>query len=71
MRIAVDIPDDQLAEIDAIATALDISRTEFIQRSIAASIAPSRNSADTDAFGILEGKLPDGLAYQKKFRNEW
>ena len=71
MPTAIGLPDDVIAAIDEVAAELGISRADFVQRAIAAALLPYRQSRDAEVFGILAGKLEDGLRYQKRLRSEW
>jgi hypothetical protein len=71
MRTLIDIPDEDIKVIGSVTAKLGISRAEFVRRAVAASLVPYRDADQADAFGILKGKLPDGLAYQEKIRGEW
>ncbi len=75
MRTLVDIPDDDLAIIDAVVKARSISRAEFIRRAIAQSLTTHRKTqikkAREAAFGLLAGRSIDGMEYQKRIRQEW
>jgi hypothetical protein len=57
--------------IGSVTAKLGISRAEFVRRAVRASLVPYRETDQADAFGILNGKLPDGDAYQEKIRGEW
>ncbi len=74
MRIAVDIPADQLAELTGLAERERVSRASIIRRAIAVLLA-SKRRADGDAkaaaFGLWAGREEDGLAYQERLRSEW
>lgn len=70
MRALVDIPDRQLAELQAICQAKKLSRAEVIRRALAAFI--ERNKATpASAFGLWASSTEDGVAYQERMREEW
>jgi hypothetical protein len=71
VRTLVDIPNEDLEVIGSVTAKLGISRAEFVRRALTASLVPYRDADQADAFGILRGKLPDGMAYQEKVRGEW
>ena len=75
MRTLVDIPDDDIAIINAVTKAQSISRAEFIRRAIAQSLAAHRRTqkqkAREAAFGILAGRSIDGMVFQERIREEW
>lgn len=71
MRTVVDLPDDELQAIKALAKREKISQAEAIRRAVRTYLnarpAPNEQSP---AFGIWEGCL-DAVSYQKKLREEW
>lgn len=74
MRIAVDIPDDQLAELTRLAKRERVSRASLVREAIAALLAEKRKTGDAAidaAFGIWADREEDGLAYQERLRSEW
>ena len=75
MRTLVDIPDDDLALINAVTKAQSISRAEFVRRAIAQSLSTHRKAqieqARNAAFGLLAGRSIDGMDYQERIRREW
>jgi hypothetical protein len=81
MRTLIDIPEQQLKELQAICSARQISRAEAVRQAVAAFVAQNRLSREA-AFGAWKNqniRLPgeseplpqDGLAYQKRLRSEW
>jgi len=71
MRIAVDIAEPDLKEIDRLAAAQHRSRNTVIQDAIATYITERRGRALNDAFGLWGDHDMDGLEYQRKLRDEW
>jgi hypothetical protein len=71
VRTLVDIPKEDIEVIGSVTAKLGISRAEFVRRALTASLVPYRDAAQSDAFGVLKGTLPDGVAYQEKVRGEW
>ena len=71
MRTLIDIPEEDLATLQNVTAKLGISCAEFVRRAVSASLLPYRESEQTEAFGILAGKLEDGLAYEHNLRKEW
>ena len=70
MRISVEIPDDQLAELTRIAKREGVSRAALLRKAIADLLAAQRRDAIADAFG-LRPDMEDGLGYQERLRGEW
>ena len=75
MRIAVDIPDEQLEALTAIASHEGVSRAALIRLAIADLLVAKRKTATDDAiaaaFGLWADREEDGLAYQERLRSEW
>jgi ribbon-helix-helix CopG family protein len=71
MRIAVDIPADQLAELVRLAKREGVSRASLLREAIAALLAKKRKTAIDAAFGLRADREEDGLAYQERLRSEW
>jgi metal-responsive CopG/Arc/MetJ family transcriptional regulator len=71
-RTLVGFSDRDLLELDALSALKQVPRAELIRQAVSAyleKIRPADNS--DDAFGLWKDKKIDGLAYQKKLRNEW
>ena len=71
MRIAVDIPEDQLAQLTRLADREGVSRAALLREAIAALLAKKRQTAIDAAFGLWADREEDGLAYQERLRSEW
>jgi hypothetical protein len=74
MRTLVDIPEDAIRRLDALAAAKGWSRAEAVRRAVAEMLA--RDDAEDAAalmacFGAWQGKGVDGLAHQRAMRAEW
>lgn len=71
MRTVVDLSEEQLKALKALAKRDNISQAEAIRRAVrtylAAQPAPDKQSP---AFGIWHGRK-EGLQYQQALRNEW
>jgi metal-responsive CopG/Arc/MetJ family transcriptional regulator len=74
MRIAIDIPKDQLAEPTRLAARQGVSRASLMRDAISALLAKQRKTGDAArhaAFGLWADRKEDGLAYQERLRSEW
>ena len=74
MRIAVDIPDEQLAELTRLAEREEVSRASLLREAISALLAKKRktgHAARDAAFGLWADREEDGIAYQERLRSEW
>ena len=73
MRTLVDIPDDQIEELNRLAEREKVSRASLVRQAVADLLASKRQSGDdaiAAAFGIRPD-MEDGLAYQERLRSEW
>ena len=72
-RFLVDIPDDDLMRIDAIAKAEGRSRASVLREAVADYIAASSKDWLEAGFGLWAkyGFTEDGLQYQNRLREEW
>lgn len=73
MRTLVDIPDDQIDELNKLAEREKVSRASLVRKAVADLLASKRQSGDdavAAAFGIRPD-MEDGLAYQERLRSEW
>lgn len=73
MRTIIDLPEDQLAALDAWRRARGMSRAEAVRRAVRQLIgdAQERSGVDDAAFGLWRGRASDGLAEQERLRSEW
>jgi|CXWL01.1.fsa_nt_gi predicted transcriptional regulator len=80
MRTLVDIRDDQIAALDALAKAAKKPRAVIIRTAIDEYVGKNTAKAANDdkswldeAFGLWakRGFKEDGLAYERRLRDEW
>jgi hypothetical protein len=71
MRTIIDPPDEQIAPLKELASALNVSRAELIRRAVGDYLSRFEPPADDTAFGIWKQHGEDGLAYQARMRSEW
>lgn len=73
MRTLVDLPDDDVAWLDAVARAGGKSRTAIVRDAIAAFRHVEDKTEMEQYFGLWErhGSRVDGLAYERDLRDEW
>ena len=71
MRTIVDLPDDQIAALKALAERNGLSRTELVRRAVAVYLEQRRVPAGDAAFGLWRKRDEDGLDYQERLRREW
>jgi predicted transcriptional regulator len=71
LRIAVDIPDADLIRLDALAKARGVSRAQLIREAVAAYLVRQASDPIEAGFGLWKDRGEDGLAYQRRMRDEW
>ena len=73
MRTFVDIPDDQIAQVDTIARKQGRSRAALIREAVADLVEKHGQASGDNGFGLWRGKSValDGLAYQRRARAAW
>jgi predicted transcriptional regulator len=71
MRALVDIPDDQIEALDALARRMNRSRASLIRAAIDGFLERQRQGRVEDGFGLWGRGEVDGVAYQDAARGEW
>jgi predicted transcriptional regulator len=71
MRALVDMNDDQVEALDALAKLAKTSRAALIRDAIDAYLDRHRRRHVEDGFGLWGRRDVDGLAYQERMRDEW
>ena len=70
MRTLVDIPEDELEELNALSEARKVSRAELIRQAVAGFLAQNKAGLE-ESFGLWKDRAVDGVDYQSKLRSEW
>ena len=72
-RFLVDIPEEDVARLDALAKAEGKSRAAVLREAVADYIAVESQKGFEKYFGLWErhGSTVDGLDYERKLRGEW
>jgi len=71
MRTIIELPQDQLTDLDAHCRRENLSRAEAIRRAVAAMLAERSSTDVAAAFGLWRDREIDGLAEQNRLRDEW
>jgi metal-responsive CopG/Arc/MetJ family transcriptional regulator len=72
MRTIIDLPEEQVQALKALAEKTRVSRAELVRRAVSEYLDRRRVDAeDDDAFGLWRARGQDGLAYQEARRTEW
>jgi succinate dehydrogenase/fumarate reductase flavoprotein subunit len=72
-RFLVDVPEEDVARLDALARAEGKSRAAVLREAVANYIAAESKQGFEKYFGLWErhGSKVDGLDYERQFRGEW
>jgi metal-responsive CopG/Arc/MetJ family transcriptional regulator len=70
MRTLVDIPDHIVKTLDSIARVNKTSRAEVIRQSLEHDLVRLRNELLKKSFGAWKDNPVDGLAFQRRLRDE-
>ena len=71
MRTLVDIPNPEIAALDALGRARGASRAKLIREAVVAYLDHQAPVPRANAFGLWNRGKEDGLAYQRRLRSEW
>ena len=71
MRTIIDLPDAAREALDALCRRDGISRAEAVRRAVATLVRLARASGPDPAFGLWRGRAVNGLAYERRLRQEW
>jgi metal-responsive CopG/Arc/MetJ family transcriptional regulator len=70
MQTTIDIPEEQVAQIDQLSRTRNISRDEIVSRALTVYLE-SRERALDDSAGAWANSQGDGVQYQQQIRDEW
>ena len=71
MRTIIEVPDDDIKNLDRIVEQQKKSRSAIIREAIRLYLEGRVIDSDKAAFGVWKGKQAEGLEYQTKVRSEW
>ena len=71
VRTIIDLPDDQLEALADLCRREGVSRAEAIRQAIAHYMQSRRTADGGPAFGLWRTRPIDGLAYERRLRDEW
>jgi len=71
MRTLVDIPAEHLDALNALGEQQQQSRASLIREAVAEYLVKHHQRDAKAAFGLWNNSAGDGLAYQRKVREEW
>jgi len=71
MRTLVDLPEPDVVALDEIGRRRRVSRAKIIRQAVGEYLARNAEGEFQTAFGLWRDQTVDGLAYQRKAREEW
>ena len=71
MRTIIEVPAEQLDALDAWCRRESISRAEGIRRAVDHLLSARTGQASSQAFGLWRDRPEEGLAYERRVRDEW
>lgn len=71
-RIIIDLPDEDIRQLDSLKEIRAIPRAEIIRQAIDGYLKQNKITDNTRAFGLWsDTDITDGVVYQKNLRKEW
>jgi metal-responsive CopG/Arc/MetJ family transcriptional regulator len=70
MRTLVDLPEAELAQLNALSRQRRVTRAELIRQAVAGYLEQNRTGLE-DSFGLWKKKVVGGVRYQERLRREW
>jgi len=71
MRTIVDLPEEQVEELSAIAKQARLPRAELLRRAVSEYLLRHKPDHGDAAFGLWKENRQDGLDYEDRMRSEW
>jgi metal-responsive CopG/Arc/MetJ family transcriptional regulator len=70
MQTTIDIPEEQVSQLDKLSQDCNVSRDELVRLAVA-NYLQSQDKALDESFGAWAGSQGDGVEYQQRLRDEW
>lgn len=70
-RIVIDLPDEDLRQLDNLKAIRHVARAEIIRQALAGYLENNRADGSSNAFGLWGNKKVDGVVYENQIREEW
>jgi hypothetical protein len=71
MRTLINLPEDQVKELDELSRKRASSRTALVREAVAQYLQRHRSARIDDSFGLWKDAPLDGVEYQRRLRREW
>lgn len=69
MQVTLNIPQEQLDRLNDLQKERGASREQLVSEALAAYLPPKKHLLEY--FGVLKGRVEDGMAFQDRMRREW
>lgn len=70
-RILLDLSDGVIQQLDDLKQQRNLPRAELLREAVEQYLARQSQAAIGNALGLWEGCAEDGIAYERKLREEW
>lgn len=70
-RIVIDLPEEDLRQLDNLKAIRHVARAEIIRQALAGYLESNRADDSSNAFGLWGNKKVGGVAYENQLREEW
>ena len=70
-RIVIDLPEEDLRQLDNLKNIRHVPRAEIIRQAVSRYLVINRVDDPSNAFGLWSGVLGDGVDYENQLREEW
>ncbi len=71
-RIVIDLPEEDLRQLDNLAAVRHLSREELIRQALSGYLADNRTGSNNNAFGLWANSNTEGILYESQVRNhDW
>ncbi|MCL2892819.1 ribbon-helix-helix domain-containing protein [Brenneria tiliae] len=70
-RIVIDLPEEDLRQLDNLKAIRRVARAEIIRQALAGYLENNRADGNNNAFGLWKDQNIDGVDYENQLREEW
>ena len=70
-RIVIDLPEEDLRQLDNLKAIRHVPRAEIIRQALAGYLENNRVAGNHQSFGLWANHKVDGVDYENQIREEW
>ncbi|CAI1886546.1 ribbon-helix-helix protein, CopG family [Serratia marcescens] len=70
-RIVIDLPEEDLRQLDNLKNIRNVPRAEIIRQAVSRYLTENHVEDPSNAFGLWSGAMGDGVEYENRQREEW